>query len=200
MAHAQISRNNLIDRTPDYISLPIDSNFGVSNPQQIGNVNSCYDYIRIAKISEDIDDILKEPNEISTGTPSKILNTSESGFIRILNTSKSDFILNILDKELSSLHASENTLGKTKDILTCLVEEIVENKLEWIDPITYTDDEKSVCVEWRRNDRHLYFDINERKTRYCKMWEVGEAFKTMPGNIINSELLDLWVWLLHEKE
>lgn len=198
MARVQISRNNPIGRTPDYIPFPI--NPSVSNPQQIENVNSCYHYIRVAKIFQDIDDILKEPNEISTGTPSKILNTSESDFILILNTSESDFILGALDKELNSLFASELALSKTKNILTYLVEGVIEEKLEWFYPILYTDDNECICVEWRRNDRHLYFDINERKTRYCKMWEVGEAFETMPGNIINSELLDLWVWLLHEKE
>ena len=198
MARVQISRNNPIGRTPDYIPFPI--NPSVSNPKQIENVNSCYDYIRVAKIFQDIDDILKKPNEISTGTPSKILKTSESDFILILNTSESDFILGTLDKELNSLLASQNTLGKTRNILTCLVEEVIEKKLEWIYPILYMDDEKSVCVEWRKDNRNLYFDIDEDRSRYSKMWEVGEAFKTMPGNIINSELLTLWIWLLHEKE
>ena len=196
MERMQISRNNPIDKKPDYIPFPI--NPSVSNPQQIENVNSCYHYFRISKIFQDIDDILKEPNEISTGTPNEILDTSGGHFKGLLNTL--DFILGTLDKELNSLLASQNTLQKTRNILIHLVEKVIEEKLEWIYPILYTDDEKSVCVEWRKDGRDLYFDINEERSRYSKMWKVGEAFKTMPGNIINSELLTLWIWLLHEKE
>ena len=198
MAQAQISGNNPISRIPNYT--PIPTNPSVSNSPKIENSNSCFHYISFVKLFEDIDDILKEPNEVSTGTPSKFLKSSESDFIFILNTSESDFILGKLDRELNSLHVSELTLSKTQEILTCLVEEVVEGNRKWIYPILYLDDEKSVCVEWRNDDRNLYFDIDEDRSRYSKMWKVGEAFKTMPGNIINSELLTLWVWLLHEKE
>lgn len=169
-----------------YIPFPINPSIG--NPQ-VENINSSYNYVRIVNTFVNKEKISKEIDEISTVTASKILDTS-----------KSDFILRELDEELTSLSASQDTLFKTRSILKSLVEEVTERKLEWIYPILYMDDEKSVCVEWRKNDRNLYFDIDEDRSRYSKMWKVGEAFKTMPGNIINSELLTLWIWLLHEKE
>ena len=100
---------------------------------------------------------------------------------------------------LGSLKPNKISLDRADCIMMKLLDSVISNRYEWIDPYICSDEDGYITVEWYGDERELHLRIEEDEIEYTHLESVDTKMKAHVDTIGDDDCFALWKWLTNEQ-
>ena len=101
---------------------------------------------------------------------------------------------------LGSLKPNKISLDRADCIMVKLLDSVISNRYEWIDPYICSDEDGYVTVEWTGGKRQLYLRIEEGEVEYITLERINTKRKMGGDTIRGDDCFEIWKWLINEQQ
>lgn len=101
---------------------------------------------------------------------------------------------------LGSMRPNEISLGRAGLIMMKLLDSVISNEDEWIDPYICSDEDGYVTVEWTGGKRQLYLRIEEDEVEYITLERITTKRKMGGDTIRGDDCFEIWKWLINGQQ
>jgi hypothetical protein len=92
---------------------------------------------------------------------------------------------------------NSGSIYNATNILTDILNSVVENGNKWINPFISSDEDGDINIEWHFRKHQLHLEITEESTEYIKVWGENIEDEMWLGTFNKNDHLVLWYWLLN---
>ena len=98
---------------------------------------------------------------------------------------------------LGSMKPNRISLDRAEHIMMKLLDSVISNEDEWIDPFISSDEDGYVTVEWQGDGRRLRLLIEEEEIEYTKLWRINTKRKVRTYSMRGDDCFEIWEWLIN---
>ena len=100
---------------------------------------------------------------------------------------------------LGSMKPNKISLDRAEHIMMKLLDSIISDEDEWIEPYICSDENGYITIEWYGNERELHLRIEEREVEYIEIESIDTEMRAHVDTISGDDCSVLWKWLINEQ-
>jgi hypothetical protein len=120
-----------------------------------------------------------------------------SGFKRFFEPIHSQILTNI-DKLLQYEDPPISDISHAKEIIKEFALYINIDLYSIDTPFVHINEDNCVSIEWRKNGKTLYFEIENQIAEFTKVWRDGKKTIARSGILNKNNYKEVWEWLIDE--
>ena len=138
---------------------------------------------------------------------------AHSAFKSMLNLIEEDLVrlrFNAVEKQIKQLllipesedfkKPSDLSVKNSIDIMTRLIDAVIEAKCLWVDPFVYGDEFGYVLISWRQENKALHFNVKDNDMECKKLTKIKNKIKREVTLLSSDNCLSSWKWLINDSE
>ena len=100
---------------------------------------------------------------------------------------------------LGSMKPSSISLDRAEHIMMKLLDSVISNGDEWIEPYICSDEDGYITVEWYGDERELHLRIEENEIEHTELESTDTHIKAHVDTIDGEDCFVFWKWFINEQ-